>query len=49
MKDGVEKYGENAYGVGGDIICTKSDFNVKTEFVSDPDYTAVWKIRTTLT
>jgi len=39
MKDGAEKYGQNAYGVNGDIICTSKNFDVKTEFISDPDYT----------
>ncbi len=48
-EDGVAKYGENAYGVQGSIINTKKDFDVKTEFISDKDYTGVFKLRTTLT
>ena len=48
MKDGAEKYGPNAYGVNGDIIDTSDNFDVKTEFITDLDYRAVWKIRTTL-
>ncbi len=48
MQDGLKKYGENAYGVNGDIICTSKDFNVKTEFIADPSYSQVFKIKTTL-
>lgn len=48
MKDGAQKYSQNAYGVNGDIICTSKDFEVKTEFIADPDYRQVFKIKTTL-
>ncbi len=48
-EDGVAKYGTGAYGVGGSIINTNADFDVKTEFIADPEYTSVFKLRTTLT
>ena len=48
-EDGVAKYGKGAYGVNGSIINTNADFDVKTEFISDPDYISVFKLRTTLT
>ena len=39
MQDqGIEEYGEGAYGPGGGIIDTDSPFNVKNEFVSTGDY-----------
>lgn len=47
-KDGVEKYGQDAYGPGGSLIDTKEIFNVWTEFVSDAN-DSLWKLRTTLT
>jgi len=48
MQNGVDKYGENAYGVNGDIICTSKNFDVKTEFISYPNYEQMFKIKTTL-
>lgn len=48
-KDGVEKYGPYAYGPRGSLINTNDGFNVRTEFVSDADYSKLWKLRTTLT
>ncbi len=47
MKDGQKKYGKNAYGVNGSIINTGKEFTVKTEFVTDTSYKAVWKLKTT--
>jgi hypothetical protein len=47
-QQGIEEYGEGAYGPGGGLIDTDSPFNVKNEFVSTGDYTKFWKIRTTL-
>ena len=46
--DGVEKYGEGAYGPGGSLIDSTQRFNVWTEFVADADYTSLWKLRTTV-
>jgi len=48
-KDGVAKYGATAYGPRGSLINTVDEFNVRTEFVSDGDYSKLWKLRTTLT
>ena len=49
VQDGVKKYGKNAYGVNGKIISTDKEFKVKTEFVTDTSYKAVWKLKTTFT
>jgi len=46
--DGVEKYGQGAYGPGGSLIDSTQTFKVWTEFVSD-DNDSLWKLRTTLT
>ena len=34
-EEGIATYGANAYGVDGTLINTRSQFTVKTEFVSD--------------
>jgi len=39
-------YGLDAYGPGGDKIDTNRPFKMKTEFVSDKRYSAVWTIKT---
>jgi len=36
-EEGIATYGANAYGIGGTLINTSSQFTVKTEFVSDKD------------
>jgi len=46
--DGIAKYGSSAYGPRGTLIDTRSDFQVKTEFVSDAARATLWKLRTTL-
>ena len=45
---GIQEYGEGAYGPGGSIIDTYQPFNVHNEFVSTLDYKKFWKLRTTL-
>lgn len=49
QNQGIEKYGEGAYGPGGSLVDTNSKFNVKNEFVSTTDQSEFWKMRTTLT
>jgi len=49
QNQGREWYGADAYGPGGTMIDTFSDFHVKTEFVATLDYEKFWKMRTTLT
>jgi len=48
QKDGIEKYGADAYGPDGTLIDTKSEFRVHNEFISDRSYKTFWKLRTTL-
>ena len=48
-KEGVAKYGAGAYGRGGSLIDTNSEFTVKTEFVTKNSYADLWKVRTRLT
>ena len=43
---GEEKYGKNAYGPNGTLIKTTDKFTVKTEFISDSNYSELWKMRT---
>jgi hypothetical protein len=47
-EDGVAKYDKGAYGPNGSLINTNFEFNVKTEFVSDVEQSAAFKVRTTL-
>lgn len=46
---GKEKYGDDAYGPGGDMIDTDMKFNVKMEFISTANYYDLWKLRTRIT
>ena len=47
--DGLAEYGSGAYGPGGSLINTYATFHVKNEFLSTPDYSSLWGLRTTLT
>lgn len=48
-EQGKEQYGEGAYGPGGSLVNTDRAFTVKTEFIADTGYTALWAIRTRVT
>jgi len=48
-EEGAAEYGSAAYGPGGTLINSYSTFNVKTEFMSMPDYSSLWGLRTTIT
>jgi len=48
-KQGAEKYGIDAFGKNGTLVNTQSWFKVKTDFVTENDYSELWKIRTTIT
>lgn len=43
---GVQKYGDYAYGPNGEMINTNEAFTVKTEFVSTANYADLWMLRT---
>ena len=47
--EGEAMYGKGAYGPNGSKINTNNPFDVKTEFVSDPSYANLHKIRTRIT
>ena len=47
-EDGINNYDQFAYGPNGTLIDTNFEFTVKTEFISDENYTAAFKVRTTL-
>ena len=49
IMEGEATYGKGAYGPNGSIINTNNPFDVKTEFVSNPSYSDLHKIRTRLT
>ena len=47
-KQGAEKYGADAFGKNGTMVDTRSWFQVQTDFVTENDYSEVWKVRTTI-
>ncbi len=47
--EGKARYGDEAYGPGGQLIDTNEPFHVHTEFMATSNYANMWGLRTTWT